>query len=513
MAAQVKEVKIIKPTTGEKEKLLRVGAYCRVSTDSADQLNSFFAQVQHYNDYIRENDTMRLVEIYADEGITGTSVDKRDEFKRMMRDAKNRKLDRILVKSVTRFARNALECIEAVRELKTCGVSVYFENDNIDTGCMNSEMILYIKSAFAQGEAMSASKRMQTSARMKMADGTYVTSNAPFGYRLINNELVIEPREAEIVREIYAMYLSGKGATVILKYLQSTSALELSWSEKRINYILTNEKYIGDSLWQKRFTPNTLPLRQQKNRGELPKYYCENTHEAIIRKEDFTAACELMKKRSARYIPPTGIKEFFSGKIYCKKCGWVYKRLRKKDGLYWTCSRKGKDIKDCHAPEIADVEIRRAFVKLFNTIKQQERVLIVEAITQLQALKTKINSGNNAIIEIDKELMTLSQKNMTYGELFTQGVIDQTLFIQQTDVLNQKIYDLRLRRTKLINEDEEERCIERMRELRKTIDETDFLTAMDEKLFDAIVDKVLIEQDGTMTFRLKCELEFSVERW
>ena len=124
MAAQVKEVKIIKPTTGEKEKLLRVGAYCRVSTDSADQLNSFFAQVQHYNDYIRENDTMRLVEIYADEGITGTSVDKRDEFKRMMRDAKNRKLDRILVKSVTRFARNALECIEAVRELKTCGVSV-----------------------------------------------------------------------------------------------------------------------------------------------------------------------------------------------------------------------------------------------------------------------------------------------------------------------------------------------------------------------------------------------------
>ena len=150
---------------------------------------------------------------------------------------------------------------------------------------------------------------------------------------------------------------------------------------------------------------------------------------------------------------------------------------------------------------------------MFNTIKQQERVLIVEAITQLQALKTKINSGNNAIIEIDKELMTLSQKNMTYGELFTQGVIDQTLFIQQTDVLNQKIYDLRLRRTKLINEDEEERCIERMRELRKTIDETDFLTAMDEKLFDAIVDKVLIEQDGTMTFRLKCELEFSVERW
>lgn len=513
MAAQVKEVKIIKPRTGEKEELLRVGAYCRVSTDSADQLNSFFAQVQHYNDYIRENDSMRLVEIYADEGITGTSVDKRDEFKRMMRDAKNRKLDRILVKSVTRFARNALECIEAVRELKTCGVTVYFENDNIDTACMNSEMILYIKSAFAQGEAISASKRMKTSVRMKMEDGTYVSSSAPFGYKLVDNVLVIEPNEAEIVREIYAMYLSGKGATVILKYLQSIRAPQWTWSENGINYILTNERYIGDSLWQKKFTSNILPLKQQRNKGELPKYYCENTHEAIIRKEDFAAVRELMKNRSGCYKPPTGKKEFFSGKIYCKKCGWVYKRKRKKDGLYWTCSRKGKDIKDCHAPEIADIEIRREFVKLFNIIKRHARVLIVEAITQLQTLKTKINSGNNAIIEIDKELMALSQKNMAYEELFTQGVIDQTLFVQQTDVLNQKIYDLRLRRTKLINDDEEEKCIERMRELRKVINATDYLTAMNEKLFDAIVEKVLIEQDGTMTFRLKCELEFSVERW
>ena len=513
MTAQGKEVKIIKPTTGEKEDLLRIGAYCRVSTDSADQLNSFFAQVQHYNDYIRENDTMRLVEIYADEGITGTSIDKRDEFKRMMRDAKNRKLDRILVKSVTRFARNALECIEAVRELKTCGVTVYFENDNIDTACMNSEMILYIKSAFAQGEAMSASKRMQTSVRMKMADGTYVPSSVPFGYRLVDNTLVVEPEEAEIVREIYQMYLSGKGATVILKYLQSTRAPNLQWSESGINYILTNERYIGDSLWQKSFVPNILPLRQQRNKGELPKYYCENTHESIVKKEDFDAVRILMKKRSKCYKPPTGKKEFFSGKICCKRCGWVYKRLYKKDGLYWTCSRKGKDIKDCHAPELADAEIRRAFIKLFNILKKHERILIVETITQLQNLKTKVNSGNNAIIEIDNELMMLSKKRITYGELFTQGVIDQMLYVQQTDVLNQKIYDLRLRRTKLINEDEDEKCIERMRELRKVINDTDYLTSMDEKIYDSIVDTVFVEQDGTLIFRLKCELEFPIKRW
>lgn len=181
--------------------------------------------------------------------------------------------------------------------------------------------------------------------------------------------------------------------------------------------------------------------------------------------------------------------------------------------MYWTCSRKGKDIKDCHAPELADAEIRRAFIKLFNILKKHERILIVETITQLQNLKTKVNSGNNAIIEIDNELMMLSKKRITYGELFTQGVIDQMLYVQQTDVLNQKIYDLRLRRTKLINEDEDEKCIERMRELRKVINDTDYLTSMDEKIYDSIVDTVFVEQDGTLIFRLKCELEFPIKRW
>ena len=140
---------------------LRVAAYCRVSTSSEDQLNSFFAQMQYYNDFIRENEGMVLVDIYADEGITGTVVEKRDEFKRMMNDAKNGKIDRIFVKSVQRFARNSLECIEAIRELASYGTSVYFENDKIDTAGMNSEMMLYVKSAFAQSESLSHSRRMK----------------------------------------------------------------------------------------------------------------------------------------------------------------------------------------------------------------------------------------------------------------------------------------------------------------------------------------------------------------
>lgn len=164
-----KEVKIIKPIVANaNNNLIRMAAYCRVSTDSADQVNSFMAQMAYYSEYIDSHDNMTLVDIYADEGITGTSINKREDFKRLIKDCQNRKIDRVIVKSVQRFARNSLECIETVRLLSECGVSVYFETDNIDTKSMNNEMFLYIKSAFAQGESLSASKRVSTSIRMRM---------------------------------------------------------------------------------------------------------------------------------------------------------------------------------------------------------------------------------------------------------------------------------------------------------------------------------------------------------
>ena len=166
----MKEVQVINPKLRQKtDDILRVAAYCRVSTDSDDQMNSFIAQVKYYNDFISRNKNMVLVDIYADEGITGTCAEKRDEFLRMVADAKKGKIDRILVKSVSRFARNALECIENIRLLKSYGTTVLFENDNIDTETMNSEMILYVKSAFAQSEAMAGSKRVSTAVTAESA--------------------------------------------------------------------------------------------------------------------------------------------------------------------------------------------------------------------------------------------------------------------------------------------------------------------------------------------------------
>ncbi len=281
MEYAAKQVKIINPTKKIAD-LIRVAAYCRVSSDSFDQVNSFFAQVRYYTDYIRCNDRMTLVDIYADEGITGTSVDKRDEFKRMMKDAKNRRIDRVLVKSVTRFARNSLECLESIRALKSNGTSVYFENDHIDTSLMNSEMILYIKSAFAQNEAMAASRRMATSNRMRMENGTFVSPNVPYGYKLENGNLVIVEEEAARIRQVFELYLSGMGANNIVKEMRRTEKGNMRWTMSGIKYMITNERYVGDMLMQKFYTPQILPLRSRPNKGELPMYYAENTHEPTL---------------------------------------------------------------------------------------------------------------------------------------------------------------------------------------------------------------------------------------
>lgn len=176
MKAKNKTVHIIKPTIGtEAERMIRVAAYCRVSTDSEDQANSFLAQVRYYSDFIQSQENMILVDIYADEGITGTCMNKREDFKRLIHDCSIGRIDRIYVKSVSRFSRNSLECIETIRKLKEYGVSVLFENDNIDTKTMNSEMLLYIKSAFAQSEALAGAKRVATAYRMRMENGTFTT--------------------------------------------------------------------------------------------------------------------------------------------------------------------------------------------------------------------------------------------------------------------------------------------------------------------------------------------------
>ena len=343
MQQSTKDVKMIRPTKGlYGDKKLRVAAYCRVSTDSDNQEDSFIAQVKYYNDFLRLSDNMELVDIYADEGITGTSINKRDDFNRMLRDSSLGKIDRIFVKSVSRFARNSLECIESIRLLKSYGTTVLFENDAIDTNTMNSEMILYIKSAFAQSESLSGSKRVSTAIRMKMSTGEFYNYTAPFGYKAEDKTLIPIPEEAEIVKRIYNEYIAGKGIGKIVSDLNRDGVIGKPWGKERVRYILTNEKYCGDSLYQKSYTPPVLPLRNIPNRGEVDKYYVENTHQAIIDKTVFQTVSKMFEKNMLRYgNRQKRASENFSGRIICGDCGWAYKKKSGNSNPTWICTKDG----------------------------------------------------------------------------------------------------------------------------------------------------------------------------
>lgn len=512
MNTAVKEVQVIKATkTGEKTEKIRVAAYCRVSTDKDDQLNSFFAQMRYYRDYVRGNDKMVLVDIYADEGITGTELTKRDEMKRLIRDCKHKKIDRVLVKSVTRFARNSLECIETIRTMQSCGVSVLFENDHIDTETMNSEMMLYIKSAFAQSEATLASKRMSTSIRMKMEDGTYYNIARPYGYRWEDRNLVIVPEEAEIVREIYSMYLGGETNNAIAQKLKE-KVPERKWGYNSIRYVLMNERYVGDILWQKTYTPDVLPIKQKKNRGELAKYICYDAHQGIIDRETFEAVQRLMSQRK----PVGGCcsqreKSVYYKKVKCGNCGWAYKAHKIKNDTEWTCGKSGRAAESCCTKSISEKKLNASFVKMFNTLKTNKKVLIDETILQLQNLKAKTTRNNVSILEIDETIATLSRQNSLYSQMYANNVIDETTYMEKTDTIKGEIAEARSRRTKIINGDEEESFLEELRKLSREIEKDDFLTEFNRETFQKYIQMIIVEKEGTLSFVLAGDLKLTVD--
>lgn len=511
-----KQVKIIMPTIGENAvRKLRAAAYCRVSTDSDDQVNSFLTQVKYYTDFISRSENMILVDVYADEGITGTCVNKRDEFQRMIKDCRLGRIDRIFVKSVSRFARNSLECIENIRLLKTYDVSVLFENDGIDTEYMNSEMILYIKSAFAQSEALAGSKRVSTAARMKMQNGEFTTYTAPYGYEIKGGKLVPKLECQPIVEKIFRDYLSGKGRGKIVEELNSIEDTGRVWNNAGIHYILSNEKYIGDSLLQKTYTPPILPLRHIPNKGELEKYYVSNTHEPIIDRELFDAVQRKLKKNKVKKAQDKArTPSVFSKKVYCGNCGWGYKPKLNSGVRYWVCSHDGIAGVKCGSINVREMDLEKAFVNLFNRLKLYRSGIVDRAILFLTKLKTKIASGNSEIQEINEELARLSSENNMYVKLRAKGIMDDVSFMEQSSDLQKRLTGLRARRIKLLNADEDEQSIELLRELKDTLEEYDYQLVFDSALFEKVIKRICVSSGCKAVFELNCGLKLKEQvKW
>lgn len=280
---------------------IRLAAYCRVSSDSADQLHSFAAQIRYYSEYTAKHPEYELVDIYADEGLTGTEMKKRDELNRLIRDCKKGLIDRIIVKSVSRFARNTEELLVTLRMLTDLGVSVYFEEQGIDSSKLNMEMIVTFPGMAAQQESVNISGNMRWSYQKRMQSGEFNCTCPAYGFDLINGQMVINETEAIVIRRIFNLYLQGFGMQAIANMLNEDGIPRryghTHWYSGTIKYVLTNERYMGDAVLQKKFTTETLPFRKVRNKGQLPKYYVENSNPPIVSRETYEAVQELMRSR------------------------------------------------------------------------------------------------------------------------------------------------------------------------------------------------------------------------
>lgn len=249
-------VTVIQPTIAEeKSRIIRCAAYCRVSSDSEDQLNSFMAQLKYYENFLADSKTETLINVYADEGVTGTREDKREDFQRMMKDCRKGKIDRIYTKSISRFARNTKDCLKNIRELKSLGITVFFEKENIDTANMPDEMMITIMGGLAQEESTSLSQNMRWSVQKRMQNGTYKIARPPYGFDIIDGNLVVNKDQAQIVSQIFNWYINGCGlqkiADILNEHNVPSSQKQTKWTADIVKYILKNERYIGDAVFQK----------------------------------------------------------------------------------------------------------------------------------------------------------------------------------------------------------------------------------------------------------------------
>ena len=285
---------------------LRVAAYARVSSASEDQLNSYRVQNQYYSELISSNPDWEMVDIYADEGITGTSVEKREDFQRMIKDCRKGKIDRILVKSISRFARNTKDCLAAVRELKELGVSVQFEEQGIDTSKVSSEMVTAIMASLAQKQSESISGNVKWGVQKRMKDGTYIPAYLPYGYESINRRIQINKGQADVVQKIFSDFLVGRSTEQIAANLRVNNIPckngRAQWDSSSVRYILRNEKYTGNSKWQKYYTPSTFPFLCKINAGEAQCYSSIPESRRCLLHGQHPSACPLTHPETPWYI-------------------------------------------------------------------------------------------------------------------------------------------------------------------------------------------------------------------
>lgn len=372
------------------EKKKRVAAYARVSSGKDAMLHSLAQQVSYYSDLIQKEPGWAFAGVYADEAYTGTK-EARPEFQRLLADCRNGAVDMVITKSISRFARNTVTLLEAVRDLKALGIDVYFEEQRIHTMSADGELMLTILASYAQEESKSVSDNQKWRIRKGFAEGELMCLRTMLGYRISKkNGIEIDPEQAEIVREIYARVIRGDTLNSIARWLNRNEhfgAFGGKWNTPRVRELVKNEKYTGNALLQKVFVNNHMDKKRVKNNGELPQYYATDTHPAIIDQETFDAAQEALARIAAAYPSRRKIQHYaFTGMIICPSCGRHFKRVLNHGLARWACPtfiQEGKAY--CQSKKIPDETLKRICCDLFGWNSFDEQALR-ETIDQITAV-------------------------------------------------------------------------------------------------------------------------------
>jgi DNA invertase Pin-like site-specific DNA recombinase len=494
----------------------RVAAYCRVSTDSEEQETSYEAQVSHYTEYIQSKPEWQLVEVYADDGISGTNTAKRDEFNHMIADCEAGKIDLILTKSISRFSRNTVDCLKYTRKLKALNIAVFFEKENINTLDSKGEVLLTIMASLAQQESESLSANVRMGIQFRNQQGkVQINHNWFLGYtKDADGNLVIDPEQAEIVRRIYREYLEGASFLQIKRSLEAdgipNGAGHLKWHESNIQQILTNEKYIGDALLQKTYTVSVLDKKRAANNGEMPKYYVEGSHEAIIDKDVFMKVKSEIARRAN--LNPDGKRRVYSSKyalsgmVFCGHCGDIYRRVKWNNrgckSTVWRCV--GRVLKcqvdfDCPARTVKEDVLQGAIVTAVNDAYARRNAVISLLKTNIQ--ETVFDDLEARIAAVEAQLAELQQQ-----------MIDDSGDYALVDELGLKADDLRGTRQDILAEAAERTDLQaRMNDMIAFLEEMPAaVTKYSEALTRRLVDKITIF-DEKIVVELKSGLVMEVE--
>ena len=507
-----KNVEVIAPTKclnkSSNNKLIRACAYCRVSTNSEDQKTSYDSQRIYYKNYIEENPNYEFVGIYADEGITGTQTKKREQFNQMMSDALNGKIDLIIAKSISRFARNTVDTLNCVRTLREHNVDVYFEKENIHTLGLSNELFLTLYSAFAQAESESISENVKAGVRMKMKRGELVGKYAPFGYLYDKelNKLVIDESKKDIIIYIFEEYSKGIGfrtITLNLNELGIPSPTGRKWCHASVRRVITNEKYVGDLRSGKYYSDNVISHKRKVNYGEKEQYFTSNHHEAIISRELWNKCQEILEKRS-KIVKLDGNRDKFSrkypfsSKIYCGICGErfirrSYKiRSNNKEVAYWICRSYRNKIECSNLLHYKQEELEDIFIKVYNKLTLNKDTYInsfIKKVNDTLLDNTDYKNSNKIKEEISRlqnrlsNLIDLKLDNKISKEILESKELEITAQINELENKLISNQDLELTR---------KQKLEQVGNIVKILKEYPGLTKFNEDIFNNLVDRIII---------------------